>query len=178
MRANRTRQQLCWFGCCFTHCLEWREPTLRLSVREGAPSSGDYLRAARRKVVARCQVLAQLHFMNQPNSQVLKRRSRLGDGETPQPAGASSALALTMGVTPEMLQPLVEQIADAVAARVQSAPTQPLLDRNELARALGISTATVDRLARAGMPAIRLVDSKRYLLADVLAWLKTREQGA
>lgn len=83
-----------------------------------------------------------------------------------------------MGVTREMFQPLVEQIADAVAARVQSAPAQPLLDRNELARALGISTATVDRLARAGMPAIRLVDSKRYLLADVLVWLKTREQSA
>ena len=115
--------------------------------------------------------------MNQPTSHAVKRQGPclLPRSAASAPASAGALPALTMGAAREMLEPLVEQIADAVAARVQ-APPPSLLDRNDLAKALGISTATVDRLARAGMPAIRLVDSKRYLLADVLAWLKSRGQ--
>jgi predicted DNA-binding transcriptional regulator AlpA len=81
-----------------------------------------------------------------------------------------------MGVTRETLEPLIEQIADAVTARVQAAPAPALLDRNGLAHALGLSVATIDRLARAGLPSVRLIDARRFVLADVLAWLKSREQ--
>lgn len=89
----------------------------------------------------------------------------------------TAPITLTLTLNPDAQAQLVALLADVAApAPLEVKPV--LLDRNELARALGISTATVDRLARAGMPAIRLVDSKRYLLADVLVWLKTREQGA
>jgi hypothetical protein len=50
----------------------------------------------------------------------------------------------------------------------------PLLDKRELARALGVSVATIDRLDREGQPFLRVGDVKRYDLATVHAWHRER----
>jgi hypothetical protein len=50
----------------------------------------------------------------------------------------------------------------------------PLLDKRELARQLGVSLATIDRLDREGQPYLRVGDAKRYDLAAVHAWHRER----
>jgi hypothetical protein len=87
-----------------------------------------------------------------------------------------------MGVAPEALEsmvgPLVERVADQVVARLLERETTPaLLDRNGLAKALGVSVATIERLVKSGLPFVKLVDSKRYILADAMEWLRSRKGG-
>lgn len=47
---------------------------------------------------------------------------------------------------------------------------EPLIDKRELARRLGVSPATIDRLDREGQPFLRVGDVKRYACAEVLRW--------
>ena len=49
-----------------------------------------------------------------------------------------------------------------------------LLDRGALARALSVSMPTIDRLRRAGMPVVWVVQAPRFELSAVLAWLRDR----
>ncbi|MFT3769645.1 MAG: tyrosine-type recombinase/integrase [Minicystis sp.] len=65
---------------------------------------------------------------------------------------------------------------DTEPAPAAPAPTAPavLVDKREVARTLGVSVATVDRLDREGQPFIRVGDVKRYDLAAVLAWHRDR----
>jgi hypothetical protein len=67
-------------------------------------------------------------------------------------------------------------VAEALAARAPArpAPPTPLLSRRELAEALRVSSAQIDRLARAGCPVVRIGATPRYDLAAVRAWLATR----
>lgn len=64
-------------------------------------------------------------------------------------------------------------VRDAVAAALP-APAPALLDGAELARELRCSDRQVRRLRAMGMPSIRIVDSYRYELSAVLAWLRQR----
>lgn len=75
----------------------------------------------------------------------------------------------------------VDALIDALLDSVE--PTYPspasiapasLIDKRELARALNVSVATVDRLDREGQPFLRIGDAKRYDLASVLAWHRER----
>ena len=84
---------------------------------------------------------------------------------------------------PTLDQHLAELVRAAVRIEVREAlaeldqHAQPAaLDRQGLAVALGTTSRTVDRLRTEGLPEFRLVDAPRFVLADVLAWLKTREQ--
>lgn len=49
-----------------------------------------------------------------------------------------------------------------------------LLDRTALARALSCSASHVDNMRRAGLPTVFLGEAPRFLLSDVLAWIKTQ----
>lgn len=49
-----------------------------------------------------------------------------------------------------------------------------LLDRAGLARAVGKSVASVDRLVREGLPFLAVGDVRRFELDAVLAWLRAR----
>ena len=74
--------------------------------------------------------------------------------------------------------------AAALEAATTSAPPapvasmSPLLDKRELARQLGVSVATIDRLDREGQPFLRVGDAKRYDLAAVHAWHRERSVPA
>lgn len=88
-------------------------------------------------------------------------------------ARPSGAITLSITLAPEAAATLIERLADAVAERIGGVQAPPaLLDRSELARALGCSTASVDRLVRDGLPSVWLVESRRFELGAVLAWLR------
>ena len=69
-------------------------------------------------------------------------------------------------------------VRDAVrgALEAQRADAPAVLDRAGLARALGCSLASVDRLLREGCPCVRLGSDPRFVVANVVAWLQAREQ--
>jgi len=75
---------------------------------------------------------------------------------------------------------LVDAISSAVVAQLQPVlddlarpePAPALLTRAQLAKQLGTSIASVDRLVRRGAPYVRLGDHRRFRLAAVLAWLE------
>jgi hypothetical protein len=73
---------------------------------------------------------------------------------------------------------VVEAVADALAEAGPVADRAALLDRAGLARALGVSLATIDRLRGEGMPELRLGDVPRFELDRVLAWLRERSASA
>lgn len=75
-------------------------------------------------------------------------------------------------VTPEALAELVRSaVSEALAeARQDSAPV--LLDRNGIAKALGIGLSTVDKFRRENMPCLMVGESPRFLLDECLAWLR------
>jgi hypothetical protein len=72
---------------------------------------------------------------------------------------------------------LAELIETAVAAGLEAracALPEPLLDRAGVGRALDVSTATIDRLVRVGMPCVLVAEARRFELPAVLEWLRTR----
>jgi len=69
---------------------------------------------------------------------------------------------------------LVRDAAWETVAEASDDPPPALLDRAGIAWALGVGTATVDRMRREGCPIIRIGDSPRFELADCLTWLRTR----
>ena len=111
-------------------------------------------------------------------------RIRRGDGR----AHASGASRLARDGNGLETARLVVLGADAVAALVADAVTDALeraapgagpqlLDRKGLARALGTSTSTVDRLVRTGIPCLLVCEARRFELAAVLEWLRARSEG-
>ena len=56
-------------------------------------------------------------------------------------------------------------------------PREPLLSPAELKRHLGISTTTLWRLAKAGLPFHRVGGRKRFELAEVVRFLDEKEKA-
>lgn len=74
-------------------------------------------------------------------------------------------------VTPDQLADIVRSaVADVLAEQCDDAPA--LLDRNGIAKALGCSPSSINRLRHEGLPHVLLGDSPRYELAQCLAWLR------
>jgi hypothetical protein len=75
---------------------------------------------------------------------------------------------------------LAELVRSAVRQELaeHEPPERPpaLVDRQRLARELGVSPATVRRLEADGLPVVRVADSPRYEVAAVLAWLRERTE--
>lgn len=84
---------------------------------------------------------------------------------------------LVVTLTLTELRALVRaEVRDAIADRSPAPP--PLLDRAGLARALGKSLPSIDRLRKAGLPCVKVGDVDRFELDRVLEWLRGRgERG-
>ncbi len=97
--------------------------------------------------------------------------------------GSKPVQNVTVPSPPVDLGGLLNALADAIAERLAargSVPVkaEPLVDRRELGRLLGVSVATVDRLDHEGQPYVRVGDSKRYDVAAVRAWHAERTAAA
>lgn len=77
-------------------------------------------------------------------------------------------------VTPAELERLIGSAVEKALAGQREQPTAALLDRNALARALGVSPSSVARLRRDGMPCVMIGDAPRFELDACLAWLRMR----
>ena len=81
----------------------------------------------------------------------------------------SSALAAA-------IEPIVERAVERALGELVARQAAPaVLDRAGLARGLGCSVASIDRLLREGVPHVRLGSDPRFVLADVIRWLQSRE---
>jgi hypothetical protein len=84
-------------------------------------------------------------------------------------------------LSPEELQQLVADAIATALASVQtpqtadSAITPELLARADVARALGVSVATVDRMRVDGLPELTVGDVPRFELHAVLEWVRSRQ---
>lgn len=78
-------------------------------------------------------------------------------------------------LTPAQLQELVKQAVGEVLAEHQQDTAPPaLVDRQGLARALGVSPGTVDKMRQRGCPEVRIGECPRFEVGAVVAWLKQR----
>ena len=85
-----------------------------------------------------------------------------------------------------MIVKLIEHIADAAAERAVARmreeqrritpELEQLLSKSDLARSLGVSVATVDRLIQQGLPFTQIGGGKRFKSSDAMAWLAQRQQ--
>lgn len=73
--------------------------------------------------------------------------------------------------TPEQLTELIREAVERALADQRQDVAPVLIDRNGVARALGISPSTVDRLRRDGLPCVLIGDSPRFLAAECVSWL-------
>ena len=71
---------------------------------------------------------------------------------------------------------VVDALGELEGLAANRAPA--LLDRSGLARELGFSVSTVDKLRADGCPHVRVGDVPRFELPTVLAWLRNREASA
>lgn len=92
-----------------------------------------------------------------------------GDNDTA--SDGAPAFTVTRGELAAMVRQAVASALEAIGARPPA-----LLDREDLAAALGCSSSLVDKLRRGGMPCVRLGDSPRFELAACLSWI--RKDGA
>lgn len=89
-----------------------------------------------------------------------------------------------MSSLPDPRRARIHAAVDALLDALQPEPVPPpspmvstsaqMVDKRELARALSVSVATVDRLDKEGQPHVRIGDAKRYDVAAVLAWHRER----
>lgn len=76
---------------------------------------------------------------------------------------------------------LRELVRDAIVEALESQKDDPsplLLDRNGIARALGLSTSSIDKLRKQGLPSIRVGDVPRFIAGDCIAWLRSNDEAA
>lgn len=84
---------------------------------------------------------------------------------------------LLFALTEAELDAKLDRLLEAVA-ELRAEPTPALLDRMGLAKALSCSTKTLDRLrALPGFPELMLLDSPRFEIAAVVAFLKANGKG-
>jgi hypothetical protein len=87
----------------------------------------------------------------------------------------SPPTVLVITISPGDLRDLVrDALRVALAENAPSPSMTVLVDRRELARLLGVSTATVTRLTVEGMPCTHVGDSPRHDVEAVRTWLVER----
>jgi len=85
----------------------------------------------------------------------------------PNPDGMPAA-GLTLGQLRAVIR---SEVAHELGAREESPPA--LIDQKQLARHLGLSERSVYELRQRGCPTVLVLDSPRFELAAVLAWLRS-----
>jgi hypothetical protein len=89
------------------------------------------------------------------------------------PSGVPSLVIVNLS-TDELRTLVREVVRETLAEHSPPKSAAPLVDRHELARLLGISTATVARMTAEGMPHVFAGASPRYAVEEVRAWLAER----
>jgi hypothetical protein len=74
---------------------------------------------------------------------------------------------------------LVGLVREAMREEMAELEPQPergpvLLDREGLAKALGVSVATIDRARAAGLPEIRVCDAPRFCVNEAISFFRQR----
>ena len=79
-----------------------------------------------------------------------------------------------------MLEPMIKRAMLETLAEIQAAepPARLLHDAREVGAALDVSRATVYRLVDEGLPYVLVGDTRKFVLDDVMAWLKARTAQA
>lgn len=82
--------------------------------------------------------------------------------------------------TPDQLRHVIRTELEAALEESGVRGSGPaLLNREQIADALGCSTFTIDKLKRQGLPCFRVGDSPRFELAKCLEWFEQhKEQSA
>ncbi|MFN6130942.1 MAG: helix-turn-helix domain-containing protein [Planctomycetota bacterium] len=71
-------------------------------------------------------------------------------------------------MTPDELERIAEAVAERVAAKMTGMDPDPMGDRHQAAKWLGVSVATVERLTRSGaIPSVKLGRLRRYRRSDL-----------
>jgi hypothetical protein len=105
-----------------------------------------------------------------PRSHQRPRALRRSPEAHPSTAPAPTIVMVTL----EQLEKLVRRaVEDAIAAQQQDVSPR-FLDRNGIAKALGIGLATVDRFRKLGM---HVGESPRFVLDECFEWMKTHLRG-
>lgn len=89
---------------------------------------------------------------------------------------AANDVAGEMAVTLTRGQ-LAALVSAAVAEALGAQAAPALLDRQRLAKALGCSAGHIDKMRKAGLPSLRLIEAVRFELPAVLAWLREHAQA-
>ena len=77
----------------------------------------------------------------------------------------------------EQSSPSQRQPARPAQGRIIAA--EPYVDRKQLAKTMGVSVATIDRMVRAGMPSETWgLRSRRFQVSAALAWAQARRADA
>ncbi|HYQ29596.1 MAG TPA: hypothetical protein VER04_20335 [Polyangiaceae bacterium] len=97
--------------------------------------------------------------------------SREADRRHLQPALPSPALAMLAALQRQLAALTIERRASARVEQVAS-----LLTQDQLAKALNCSVRTVFTLREQGCPHVMLLESPRFILADVIQWMENRTQ--
>jgi hypothetical protein len=96
----------------------------------------------------------------------------------PRHAPTPQAPELLVQLSTAQLHALVaDAVTEALAAHEPTTPPA-LLDQSALALALGTSTRTVYTLRQQGLPTVWLLESPRFELGEVLAWLRSRSNDS
>jgi hypothetical protein len=94
--------------------------------------------------------------------------SRLRAVRSPEP---TPELAL---IRVDDLRRLVREELDQALGQAREQPAV-LLDRVALAKALTVSTTTIDRLRTQGLPTVWIIEAPRFDLNAVIAWLREQQ---
>lgn len=71
-------------------------------------------------------------------------------------------------MTTDELERIAEAVAERVAAKMTGMDPDPMGDRHQAAKWLGVSVATVERLTRSGaIPSVKLGRLRRYRRSDL-----------
>lgn len=89
--------------------------------------------------------------------------------------GAPAPIVVT---SPAELAAIVRDAVEQVLAEQQQDPAPYLLDRNGIAKRLGVGLNSVDRFRRAGMPFVLVGEAPRFVADECLAWLRTNSRAA
>jgi hypothetical protein len=111
---------------------------------------------------------------------VTARALSLVSSPTARPSrGARAALlaqATALRAQADAIEALAGELAEDVPSAAASAAPE-LVGRQGVARALGVSLATIDRLDREGQPYVRVGDAKKYDVAAVVTWHRQRTEA-
>lgn len=81
-------------------------------------------------------------------------------------------------IAADELAALIRETVEQVLAEQQQDPAPLLLDRNGIAKRLGVGLNSVDRFRRAGMPFVLVGEAPRFVADECLAWLRTNSRAA